>query len=50
VVPGGTFKNDAVLRAFEQHTGLTPVRPPRPGEIGAIGIALLTKEYMEKKN
>ncbi|MCL2100671.1 MAG: acyl-CoA dehydratase activase [Fibromonadales bacterium] len=47
VVQGGTFKNDAVLRAFEQHTGLTPVRPERPGEMGAIGIALLTKERME---
>jgi predicted CoA-substrate-specific enzyme activase len=49
VVQGGTFKNDAVLRAFEQHTGLTPIRPERPGEMGAIGIALLTKEFMEKK-
>ena len=47
VVQGGTFKNDAVLRAFEQHTGLTPIRPERPGEMGAIGIALLTKENME---
>jgi predicted CoA-substrate-specific enzyme activase len=46
VVQGGTFKNDAVLRAFEQHTGLTPIRPERPGEMGAIGIALLTKEHM----
>jgi len=48
VVQGGTFKNDAVLRAFEQYTGLTPIRPERPGEMGAIGIALLTKERMEK--
>jgi len=48
VVQGGTFKNDAVLRAFEQYTGLTPIRPERPGEMGAIGIALLTKEKMEK--
>ncbi|MCL1967096.1 MAG: acyl-CoA dehydratase activase [Fibromonadales bacterium] len=48
VVQGGTFKNDAVLRSFEQHTGLTPIRPDRPGEMGAIGIALLTKERMEK--
>ncbi|GHV13385.1 hypothetical protein AGMMS49938_07880 [Fibrobacterales bacterium] len=46
VVQGGTFKNDAVLRAFEQHTGLSPIRPERPGEMGAIGIALLTKEKM----
>jgi len=46
VVQGGTFKNDAVLRAFEQYTGLKPIRPERPGEMGAIGIALLTKERM----
>ncbi len=49
VVQGGTFKNNAVLRAFEQLTGLTPIRPERPGEMGAIGIALLTKQFMEKK-
>lgn len=49
VVQGGTFKNNAVLRAFEQHTGLTPIRPERPGEMGAIGIALLTKRFMEGK-
>ncbi|MFA6836383.1 MAG: acyl-CoA dehydratase activase [Fibrobacteraceae bacterium] len=49
VVQGGTFKNDAVLRAFEQLTGLIPIRPERPGEMGAIGIALLTKKFMEAK-
>ena len=49
VVQGGTFKNDAVLRAFELYTGLSPIRPERPGEMGAIGIALLTKEFMERK-
>lgn len=49
VVQGGTLKNNAVLRAFEQHTGLTPIRPERPGEMGAIGIALLTKRFMEEK-
>lgn len=49
VVQGGTFKNDAVLRAFEQHTGLHPIRPERPGEMGAIGIALLTKQYVEAR-
>lgn len=46
VVQGGTFKNDAVLRAFEQYAKLQPVRPPYPGEMGAIGIALLTKKHM----
>lgn len=49
VVQGGTFKNNAVLRAFEQYTGLKPIRPERPGEMGAIGIALLTKKFMEER-
>ena len=43
VVQGGTFKNDAVLRALEQYLGKNVVRAPYPGEMGAIGIALLTK-------
>jgi activator of 2-hydroxyglutaryl-CoA dehydratase len=50
VVQGGTFKNDAVLRAFEQHTGLVPIRPLHPGEMGAIGVALLTKKFMGGKS
>jgi len=25
------------------------IRPERPGEMGAIGIALLAKKHMEKK-
>ncbi len=45
-VQGGTIKNDAVLRAFEELTGRKVVRPPHPGEMGAIGIALLTKKAM----
>ena len=43
VVQGGTLKNDAVLRAFEQYLGKNIVRAPFPGEMGAIGIALLAK-------
>ncbi|GHV70565.1 2-hydroxyglutaryl-CoA dehydratase [Spirochaetia bacterium] len=43
VVQGGTFKNDAVLRALEQYLGKWVVRAPFPGEMGAIGIAILTK-------
>jgi predicted CoA-substrate-specific enzyme activase len=43
VVQGGTLRNDAVLRAFEQYLGKFVVRAPFPGEMGAIGIALLTK-------
>ncbi|MDR2542602.1 MAG: acyl-CoA dehydratase activase [Treponema sp.] len=43
VVQGGTLKNDAVLRALEQYLGKDVIRSPFPGEMGAIGIALLTK-------
>ena len=46
MVQGGTFRNDAVLRAFEQYTGKKIVRAPYPGMMGAIGAALLTKEAM----
>lgn len=49
IVQGGTFKNDAVLRAFEQYTGLDAIRPDHPGEMGAIGIALLTKQHVISK-
>ncbi len=48
VVQGGTFQNDAVLRAMEEYTGKEVVRAPYPGIMGAIGAALLTKEKMEK--
>ncbi|MCC8121237.1 MAG: acyl-CoA dehydratase activase [Oscillospiraceae bacterium] len=44
VVQGGTFQNDAVLRALEQYTGRRVVRAPYPGIMGAIGAALITKE------
>jgi predicted CoA-substrate-specific enzyme activase len=43
VVQGGTLKNDAVLRALEQYLGKSVIRAPYPGEMGAIGVALLTK-------
>ena len=46
VVQGGTFENDAVLRAMEQYTGRQVIRAPYPGIMGAIGAALLTKEEM----
>ncbi len=48
VVQGGTFQNDAVLRAMEEYTGKEVYRAPYPGIMGAIGAALLTKEKMEK--
>lgn len=48
VVQGGTFKNDAVLRALEQYTGKQVVRAPYPGEMGAIGIAHLTRQFVQE--
>ena len=48
VVQGGTFKNDAVLRAFTQYVGKEVIRPRFSGEMGALGVALLTMEEMAK--
>src|SRR5690606_3214489 len=48
VVQGGTFCNDAVLRAFELLAGREVVRPDIAGLMGAFGAALLAKErYVE---
>ncbi len=47
VVQGGTFYNDAVLRAFELIVGKNVVRPDISGLMGAYGIALLAKEQYE---
>ncbi len=47
VVQGGTFLNDAVLRAFEQQLGFSVVRPSIAGLMGAFGSALLAKERAE---
>ena len=49
VVQGGTFKNDAVLRALEQYLGREVTRAPYPGEMGCIGVTLLTKRQVEKQ-
>lgn len=43
VVQGGTFLNDAVLRAFEMETGRNVVRPNISGLMGAYGCALYGK-------
>ena len=48
VVQGGTLKNDAVLRSLEQYLGKNVVRAPYPGEMGAIGVALLTKREISE--
>ncbi len=41
VVQGGTFLNDAVLRAFENITEKEVVRPDIAGLMGAYGVALI---------
>ena len=40
VVQGGTFLNDAVLRAFEKEIGREVIRPHAAGLMGAYGAAL----------
>ena len=40
VVQGGTFYNDAVLRAFEKELGRNVIRPKIAGLMGAYGAAL----------
>ncbi|MEK8204605.1 acyl-CoA dehydratase activase-related protein [Paenibacillus sp. FSL L8-0696] len=44
IVQGGTFYNEAVLRAFESLTGRTVVRPDIAGVMGAYGCALIARE------
>ena len=40
VVQGGTFYNEAVLRAFEKEMGVEVIRPDIAGLMGAFGAAL----------
>ena len=48
VVQGGTFQNDAVLRALEQYIGRPVKRAPYPGLMGAIGAAGAAREKSKK--
>ena len=62
VVQGGTFLNNAVLRAFEKEIGVNVIRPDIAGMMGAYGAALYAKgmkkhegysgilSYLELKN
>ncbi|MBF0431412.1 MAG: CoA activase, partial [Fibrobacteria bacterium] len=50
VVQGGTFKNNAVLRAFEQYLEREVMRPSHPHLMGALGVALGTRESLLKKD
>ena len=48
VVQGGTFYNNAVLRAFEKVIGREVIRPDIAGIMGAFGAALVAKsKYTE---
>jgi predicted CoA-substrate-specific enzyme activase len=47
IVQGGTFYNDAVLRAFELISEREVVRPDIAGIMGAFGSAIIAKERYE---
>lgn len=49
VVQGGTFLNDAVLRAFELDIGKNVVRPSVAGLMGAYGAALYAMNHITDK-
>ncbi len=50
VVQGGTFHNDAVLRAFEQELGRDVTRPTIAGIMGAFGAALAARDLRLDKS
>ncbi len=45
VVQGGTFHNQAVLRAFEKNAGVDAICPDISGLMGAFGAALVAREH-----
>lgn len=47
VVQGGTFYNDAVLRAFEKIVGKDVIRPNISGLMGAYGVSILARQQYE---
>ena len=48
VVQGGTFYNEAVLRAFEKEMGVEVIRPDIAGLMGAYGAALYGQRQSRK--
>ncbi|MBQ9328752.1 MAG: 2-hydroxyacyl-CoA dehydratase [Solobacterium sp.] len=48
VVQGGTFYNEAVLRAFEKEMGIEVIRPDIAGLMGAYGAALYGLNHAER--
>ena len=49
VVQGGTFLNNAVLRAFEKEIGVNVIRPDIAGMMGAYGAALYANQMKTHK-
>lgn len=49
LVQGGTFYNDAILKAFEDEIGFEVIRPKIAGLMGAFGAALIAKEKAQKE-
>ncbi|MBQ3791382.1 MAG: 2-hydroxyacyl-CoA dehydratase [Lachnospiraceae bacterium] len=49
VVQGGTFYNDAVLRAFEKIAGAEVIRPDIAGIMGAFGAALIARNRFREE-
>lgn len=47
IVQGGTFKNSAVLRAFEKLLGREVIRPNIAEYMGAYGAAIIAREQAE---
>jgi predicted CoA-substrate-specific enzyme activase len=50
VVQGGTFYNDAVLRAFELDLGRDVIRPAIAGLMGAFGAALYAQDLQKEES
>ena len=50
VVQGGTFYNEAVLRAFELVSEREAIRPDIAGLMGAFGAALLARESYQSRS
>jgi predicted CoA-substrate-specific enzyme activase len=50
VVQGGTFLNDAVLRAFEKLLDRDAIRPDIAGTMGAYGAALLARDRYQAEH
>lgn len=50
VVQGGTFLNDAVLRAFEKEMGVNVINPDISALMGAYGAALYARNHAKNKS